>query len=492
LEINVSSPETALHKTPITSASKVNIEDIHAPIHFVGIGGIGMSALAKLLLARGKQVSGSDKKASEITDELISLGADVHIGHAMGNFEKAGCVVVSTAIAEDNPELVKARELNIPVIHRSEMLSELTRGKKLIGVSGTHGKTTTTGMVSQTLLDGGLDPSVVVGGVFPKIKSNARHGDSEYFVAEIDESDGTQTKVKSYISIITNIETDHLENYPGGIDDIVKAMKKFVVNTTHAIVVCGDDVHCMALKADLAKTSALPVITYGLRSDKTKFDYSFEHAGPFGMNVYKGDKQLGTIKLSVPGEHNKYNTLATTIVGLELGMKFETIADSMKTFTGVNRRFQLLGEEKEILVVDDYAHHPTEVDATCKAAKLYIGEHRTDSNGKKSRVVILFQPHQPGRLKNHWEEFLKSFADADVVLISDIYIARGKEIEGVTSKRFVESMRHDNAHYMPGPVSELASKVIPFLQPNDLVMTVGAGDVTSVGPQILDLLKQSR
>lgn len=483
---------SSLPNTPFTSTSKANIEDIAAPIHFVGIGGIGMSALARLLLARGKQVSGSDKKGSEITEELQQLGADVHIGHSVGNFANVGCVVVSTAITADNPELVKARELNIPVIHRSEMLSELTKGKKLIGVSGTHGKTTTTGMIAQTLIDGGLDPSVVVGGVFPKIKSNARHGDSDIFVAEIDESDGTQTKVESYISIITNLETDHLENYPGGIDDIIKAMKKFVLKTTKMLVVCGDDAHCLALKADLATSSQLPVVTYGKRDPKKPFDYSFEDVGAFGMKVYRGDTLLGEMKLSVPGAHNKYNALATLAVGLDLGMDFKTVADSIKTFTGVNRRFQILGEENNIMVVDDYAHHPTEVDATCKGAQDYIAEHRAGTNGSRGRLVILFQPHQPGRLKNHWEEFLKSFADADVVFISDIYIARGKEIEGVTSKRFVESMQHANAHYMPGSVSELASKVVPYLQPNDLIMTVGAGDITSVGPQILDLLKQSR
>lgn len=482
---------SSLPNQSFTSTFKLNIEDITAPIHFVGIGGIGMSALARLLLARGKKVSGSDKKASEITDELQSLGADVHIGHSDGNFANAGCVVVSTAITQDNPELVKANELKIPVIHRSEMLSELTKGKKLIGVSGTHGKTTTTGMIAQTLIDGGLDPSVVVGGVFPKIKSNARHGDSDVFVAEIDESDGTQTKVESYISIITNIETDHLENYPGGIDDIIKAMKQFVVKTSKMLVICGDDPHCLALKADLAASSQLPVVTYGKRNEKNPCDFSFEDAGAFGMKVYHHDTLLGEMKLSVPGAHNKYNALATLAVGLDLGMDFKTVADSIKTFTGVNRRFQILGEEKNILVIDDYAHHPTEVDATCKGAKDYIQEHRA-ANGSAGRLVILFQPHQPGRLKNHWEDFLKSFDYADLVFISDIYIARGKGIEGITSERFVQSMQHANAHYMPGSVNELASKVIPYLQPNDLIMTVGAGDITSVGPQILDLLKQSR
>ncbi len=492
MEINVSSREGALPKNPITSSSKIHLEDIHAPIHFVGIGGIGMSALARLLLARGKKVSGSDKQASEITEELQQLGADIHIGHGVNNLAHPGCLVISTAIANDNPELIKAKELKIPIVHRSEMLSELTRGKKLIGVSGTHGKTTTTGMIAQTLIDGELDPSVVVGGVFPKIKSNARHGNNDYFVAEIDESDGTQTIVQSYISVVTNIETDHLENYPGGLSDIVKAMRKFIDNTQKAVILCGDDASCLQLRDDIIASSALPVVTYGVRKAENPLDYSFECSGSFGMKIYKKDELLGTVTMSVPGEHNKYNALASLIIGLELGMDFQTIADSLKTFTGVNRRFQLLGEEKNILVVDDYAHHPTEVDATCKGAQQYIAENRIKPDGTKARLVILFQPHQPGRLKNHWNEFLKCFDDADLVFISDIYIARGKEIAGVTSEAFVKDLKHPNAHYIKGSVSELAAKVVPYLQPYDLIMTVGAGDITSVGPQILDLLKQSR
>lgn len=450
-----------------------------------------MSALARLLLARGKKVSGSDKQASEITDELQQLGADIHIGHAVNNFVSAGCLVISTAIAGDNPELLKAKELNIPIVHRSEMLAELTRGKKLIGVSGTHGKTTTTGMIAQTLIDGALDPSIVVGGVFPKIKSNARHGDNDYFVAEIDESDGTQTIVQSYISVVTNIETDHLENYPGGLNDIVNAMRKFIDNTQKAVVLCADDARCLQLRDDILASSALQVVTYGLRKADNPCDYSFEPSGSFGMKVYHKDTLLGTIHMSVPGEHNKYNALATAVVALELGMDFKTIAESLKSFSGVNRRFQLLGEEKNILVVDDYAHHPTEVDATCKGAQQYIAENRIKPDGTKARLVILFQPHQPGRLKNHWDEFLKCFDDADSVFISDIYIARGKEIAGVTSEAFVKDLQHPNAQYISGSVSELASKVIPYLQPYDLIMTVGAGDITSVGPKILDLLKQS-
>jgi UDP-N-acetylmuramate--alanine ligase len=307
-------------------------------------------------------------------------------------------------------------------------------------------------------------------------------------VAEIDESDGTQMAVESYISLVTNIEGDHLENYPGGLDEIVKAMRKFVLNTKKAVVLCADDPCCLALKEDIAATSALPVVTYGLRKPGRPCDFSFEHDGSFAMRVFRKEEPLGTVQLTVPGEHNKYNALATIAIGLQLGIDFETMAASLKNFGGVNRRFQILGEEKSILVVDDYAHHPTEVDATLRGARQYIEEHR---GSQKSRLVVLFQPHQPGRLANHWQEFLRSFDAADVVFISDIYVARGKSIEGITSQKFVNELKHENAHYVPGPVSELASRVIPFLKPNDLIMTVGAGDITSVGPQILDYFKQS-
>ena len=357
MEINISSCDSSLQKKPIdTPANKIDLEQLRGPAHFVGIGGIGMSALARLLLARGKKVSGSDKKESEITVELQEAGCEIHIGHAGANFSNAGCLVVSTAITDDNPELVKAKELGIPVLHRSEMLSALCRGRKLIGVSGTHGKTTTTGMVAQLLIDANLDPSVVVGGIFNKINSNARPGKGSFFVAEIDESDGTQTHVESYISIITNIESDHLENYPGGLEDIVSSMRKFAANTTGTIVICADDARCAQLQEEIATQ---PVVTYGKRSGTSQeqggrgADYTFESVSTFGINIYKHGKLLGEIKLSVPGEHNKYNALATFVVGDLLGIDFKTISASLATFRGVNRRFQILGESKAVLVVDD-------------------------------------------------------------------------------------------------------------------------------------------
>ncbi len=455
-----------------------------------------MSALARLALAAGKAVSGSDKADSPLLDELRQKGATIFLGHSAENVRDAALLVVSTAITSENPEAVEAAQRQIPIIHRSAMLAHLTRSKKLVGVSGTHGKTTTTGMIAQILIDGKLDPSVVVGGVFQKINANSRHGESDFFVAEIDESDGTQVGVDSYISVVTNIEGDHLENYPGGLPEIDLAMKKFVLNTTRATVICADDAGCRRLLEAISESvNNFSVITYGQGTENSA-DYTFESTGPFSIVMKKGSTVLGAVELAVPGEHNKYNALATTIIGLELGIDFDTIVKSLATFTGVNRRFQVLGEARGVIVIDDYAHHPTEVDATLKGAKEYLKLKATqralassgNGAGEPGRLVALFQPHQPGRLQNHWDAFCNSFTDADLVLVTDIYVARGKGIEGVTSERFAREINHKNVHYIKGQIANLASEVIPFLQPNDILMTIGAGDITGVGPQIIELL----
>ncbi len=490
MDTNVSSGTSAI-ESAITSSTTIDLNHIKNPIHFIGIGGIGMSALARLALARGIAVSGSDNHRSATTDLLEKEGAKIFIGHKGSNVERASVVVISTAITKENVEVAEACKRGLPIIHRSDMLRELTRQKELIGVSGTHGKTTTTGMVAQVLLDGSLDPSIIVGGIFSRIGSNSRHGEGRLFVAEIDESDGTQTGVESHISVITNIEGDHLENYPGGLDEIRQSMMRFALNSKDSIIVCSDDAGCRTLLRELEGETDkrnLRVITYGARrengSDGASIpDYSFRSAGPFIFEVFKHDKCLGSVRLGVPGEHNKYNALVAVIVGLEKGLDFPTIATSLSQFSGVNRRFQILGHVDETTVVDDYAHHPTEVVAVLGAAQDFVRER---ANGK--RVVALFQPHQPGRLQNHWHDFLAAFKDADLLLVSEIYVARGNKIEGVTSSRFVEEIDHPNVYHLEGPTSELAEKVLPFLRSNDLLLTIGAGDVTSVGPKVIELL----
>ena len=404
----------------------VSLEGINGPVHLAGIGGIGMSALARLLLEQGHHVSGSDKAESPITDELKDKGAEIFIGHKAENLARAGALVISTAIVDGNPELEEARRKGLPIWHRSELLSFLASRDKLVAITGTHGKTTTTAMVGQVLLDTGMDPSIVVGGIFHKIGANSRLGKGGYFVAESDESDGTHVRSRPYIAVITNIEADHLENYPGGLEQILASMVKFMSQTECFALVCLDDQGCKRLLAMVEKASAnFPkVVTYG--STGSGADYTVESLPGFAMKVSKGEKLLGTINLQVPGEHNKLNALASAVIGLEMGADFAGVAQALSTFPGVDRRFQIIGEKNGILVVDDYAHHPTEVAATLKAAREYVQVER----GGQGRVVCLFQPHQPARLRDLWEEFSTSFSDADLVLLADVYIARGGKIDG--------------------------------------------------------------
>lgn len=456
-----------------------DLDTLEEPVHLIGIGGIGMSGIARLLLSAGKAVSGSDKADNEILSELKEMGAVVFIGHAAANVKDARSVVVSTAITDENPELREARARTLPVWHRSDLLAALSRKKKLIAVSGTHGKTTTTGMVAQVLLDGGLCPSVVVGGVFERIGSNACAGGGEYFVAETDESDGTHANVESHIAVLTNIEPDHLENYPGGLEQIRDLMMSFLKNCKHAVVLCTDDAGCRAV---MSKITGQRVITYGRCDLSPEANYTYRSLEGGKLDVFKRGVRLGEVTMAVPGEHNKQNALAAIAVADELGVPFETIAGGLGAFTGVDRRFQIIGQGQGILVVDDYAHHPTEVAATLEAARQFM------STRGKGRIVALFQPHQPNRLRDLWNEFCHSFQDADLVLLADVYVARGKPIEGVDSARFAKAVKHDNVHYVAGPTGELPEKVKGYLKAGDIVLTIGAGDITNVGPQLVRLL----
>ncbi len=486
LEIDRTYVEPGINQQKALQTPELKLETLAEPVHFIGIGGIGMSALARLLLREGKAVSGSDKQAGEITNELAELGAQIFIGHVAENVAQAGSLVISTAIVNENPELSAARNKNLPVYHRSQMLAALGAKSKVVAVTGTHGKTTTTGMVAQVLIDGGLDPSVVVGGIFERIGSNARFGQGGYFVAEADESDGTHAKLPSHLAIITNIEPDHLENYPGGMAQIEEAMLEFASHSDKKVIVCVDDKGCKNLLKRIAK----PTVTYGRSDLAPEADYRYESLPGFGMRVFKGATLLGELTMKVPGEHNKQNALAAIVSGMELGMPFETAARSLENFGGVARRFQIKGEVEGTVVVDDYAHHPTEVIATLQAAQQYL---IAQSAGKpKSRIVAVFQPHQPGRLRDLWQEFLKSFEGADLVLITDIYVARGGAIEGITTERFVSEMNHANVKHLAGKTIDLPAQIAGHLQPNDLVLTIGAGDITDVGSELIKCLKKSQ
>lgn len=457
--------------------ASVDLDSVSGAFHFIGIGGIGMSALARLLLARGKQVSGSDKEENEITNELKALGAQIFVGHDAKHVENASLVIVSTAITDANPELKQAKVRGLQVLHRSDLLRALTQKKKLLAISGTHGKTTTTGMVAQVLIDSGFEPEVVVGGIFSRIGSNSYAGKGEFFVAEADESDRTHAQMKSYIAMVTNIEPDHLENYPGGMAEICDNMVSFANGSSHATVICVDDAGSRSVVGRLKGTT----ITYGTRAKSPDADYSFD-SNPDGLTVWHRDKKLGDIHLAVPGEHNKLNATGVVAVATESGVPFDSISRALAKFGGVARRFQILGTKSGITVVDDYAHHPTEVRATLQAARNY------QKTRDFKRVVAVFQPHQPGRLRDLWKEFCDSFADSDLVLLTDIYVARGGNIEGISSERFAKEVKHGNAIYVPGSMSELPSAVKPHLRHGDLVLTIGAGDITKLGAELLKLL----
>jgi UDP-N-acetylmuramate--alanine ligase len=474
-----------LHKPPS------QLSDFSGTIHFIGIGGIGMSALAKLMLVQGLQITGSDRQPSSIIRQLEKLGAAVAIGHTAQNIQGVSAVVVSTAIPGDNPELTAAIASGLPVWHRSDILAALSEQSKLIAVSGTHGKTTTTGMIAQVLIEAQFDPSVVIGGIFSKIESNARAGKGDYFVAEIDESDGTQIRAKPYISVITNIEPDHLENYPGGLPEIQRYMADFAGGSSALIVLCADDPGCKMLTKELSSSADRKIISYGTRAVSPEALYSYETAGSFAMSVFKRgtdsfttDKMLGQIMLGVPGEHNKLNALAAVALATELGIEFDTIKKALQEFQGVGRRFEVLGESSAVLVVDDYAHHPTEVKATLEAARTYAR-----SQGRKGRIVAVFQPHQPRRLRDLWDEFRKCFKGADLLILTDVYIARGEPIPGINSQEFAAVVDHDNVIYIGGAIQELAGSILPHLRSGDLVLTIGAGSITQLGPELIKLLK---
>ncbi|MBX9685457.1 MAG: UDP-N-acetylmuramate--L-alanine ligase [Candidatus Obscuribacterales bacterium] len=461
-----------------TESGKESLSRLAGPVHFVGVGGIGMSALARLLLAEGIEVSGSDKAASPITEELQALGAEIFIGHKAENVARAESLVLSTAISSENPELKLAKERNLPVYHRSEILRYLAEKKKAIAVSGTHGKTTTTGMIAQMMLAAGYDPSVVVGGVFAYMNSNAHAGKGEFFVAEADESDRSHAQLSSQIAVVTNIEADHMENYPGGMEQILVTMASFANRARQCIVLCKDDPGCMQLLPLLEKK----VVSYGQAEDA---DYSMKlDADGLQFQVFKKGNLLGPVEMKVPGLHNKMNALASIAVCMESGMSFAQAAEAISAFKGVARRFEHIGESHGVLVVDDYGHHPTEVKATLEAARQF-----KKNSGRKGRTVAVFQPHQPGRLRDLWNEFCLAFENADLVLLADIYVARGGQIEGISSERFCRELNHKNAHYLCGATKELPAKIKAHLLNGDLVLTIGAGDITSVGKPLLELIE---
>jgi UDP-N-acetylmuramate--alanine ligase len=452
-------------------------------IHFIGIGGIGMSGIAEVLSNLGFEVSGSDIKRSKNTDRLEQIyGVRIFEGHQAENIGDAQVVVYSSAVKEDNPEMIAAKEKGIPVIPRAEMLAELMVLKPYsVAVSGTHGKTSTTSMVATILSYAGIDPTAVVGGVVEMLGSNARLGSSEWFVTEADESDRSFLMLYPTIAVVTNIDKEHMESYKG-MDDVVQCFTDFVnkVPFFGAAVICLDDPNVQLIIPNIKRRR----VTYGLTAQADISAHNIVYNNSFGSSftVWRGDDILGEINLPVPGKHNVYNALAAIAVALELEIPFNKIAESLSKFRNANRRFQFKGESRGIIVIDDYGHHPTEILATLSAAK-------SGSGGK--RTVVVFQPHRYTRTQELMDEFALAFNNADILFILDIYAASEQPIEGITAEVLAENIRkygHKNVNYI-GDLDTAVDKVLPVLQEGDLLITLGAGNVTRLSDEFVTRLQ---
>ncbi|WP_433945880.1 UDP-N-acetylmuramate--L-alanine ligase [Paenibacillus sp. SN-8-1] len=456
--------------------SKSTIEHVH----FIGIGGYGMSAIARVMLEMGYTVTGSDVASQELTEKLAAKGAKIYIGHTASQVQGADLVVYSTALPKDNVERVEAEKQGIPVIHRAQMLARLLNERKGVAVAGAHGKTTTSSMIALVMEECGADPTFIIGGEIMNIGTNAKAGQGEYVVAEADESDGSFLQYHPTLGVVTNIEADHLENYDGNFDRLKEAYVQFLnqIKPDGKAVVSGDDENIRELLPNLSGQ----VITYGIHQ---QCDY-------MASNIILGDRKvtftlstqgesLGQVELSVPGQHNVYNAMATIIVCLEAGIPFQDIVRAIALFSGAKRRFQVLGEARDILVIDDYAHHPTEIEATINAAK---------ATGK--RIIAVFQPQRYTRTFFLLDAFSRAFSEADEVIITDIYSPAGeKQIEGVHSSKLVELIKMNSnasARYIPTK-QEVITDLEGRIRPGDLILTMGAGDIYKVGYALANQLK---
>jgi UDP-N-acetylmuramate--alanine ligase len=451
-------------------------------IHMVGIGGIGMSGMAEILLHRGYKVSGSDQSESETTDRLKELGATIYVGHDASNVVDADVVVYTSAVkAVDNVETREAIAQQIPVIKRSEMLAELMRMKYGIGIAGTHGKTTTTSMTGHVIQDGQFDPTIIVGGrVHSFDKTNAVVGKGDIIIVEADEYDRTFLKLTPNIAVITNIEAEHLDIY-SDIDDVKHAFTEFAnkVPFYGAVIVCLDDPEVRSILPDIERR----VITYGYNPQAMIRAVKVTHETfTSTFTVVSDEKRYGTIKLLAPGDHNVKNALAAIAVGIELGIPFENIKSGLERFEGVFRRFQIKHNSDQLIVIDDYAHHPTEVQATIQAAR----------NGwPDRRLIAVFQPHLYSRTQQMFKEFGLSFFNAEVLIITNIYPSREEPIEGVTGKLIAETAKnygHKDVHYLDDKAL-LPDKLQSIIEDGDIVITMGAGDIYKYNQHFVDQVK---
>lgn len=451
-------------------------------VHFVGIGGIGMSGIAELLLNLGYAVSGSDLNDTATTRNLQSLGGSVYKGHEGGWVQGTDVVVTSSAIADDNPEVVAALTAGIPVIQRAEMLAELMRLKKYgIAIAGSHGKTSTTSMVSWMMACAGLDPTIVVGGKVDSLGGNAKLGQGDFLVAEADESDGSFLKLSPVLEVVTNIDLEHMDHYDD-IDHIKATFLEFIdrIPFYGAVILCLDDANVADILPEIRKRK----ITYGFNSQADLYAELIEACGGrvrFTVR-HKGDL-LGEIDLALPGRHNVYNALAVICVGLELEIPFDTIREALASFQGVQRRMQFKGEGRGITVLDDYGHHPTEIRATLAAIKEAWPERR---------LVVLFQPHRYSRTLALLREFQTSFHQADLLVMTEIYAASEQPLTEISGEILLEEVRRHGQRQTRfiARVEDLAKTLLPELKEGDLVLTLGAGNIVLAGEELVRLLEE--
>ncbi len=449
-------------------------------VHFVGIGGIGMSGIAELLANLGYAVSGTDIRASEVTARLSTFGVRVGIGHDAAHVGDADVVVLSSAIGRDNPEILEAQRRHLPIIARAEMLAELMRLKVGIAIAGAHGKTTTTSMVALVLEQAGLDPTAVIGGRLSAFGSNARLGSGDYMVVEADESDRSFLKLSPTIAVVTNIDCEHMDAY-GSFERIVDAFVEFAgkVPFYGAVIACADDTAVHAMLRQISRRT----ITYGFAEDadvRGRDPVTDGQTGrcvvEFDIRALPGGSGRGEIMLQVPGRHNLLNALAAVAVGLELGVPFDRVSGALAVFRGVERRYQIRGRIGDVTVVDDYGHHPAEIAAVLRAAR----------DGRPARLVAVFQPHRYSRTRDLREDFGPALGLADVVILTDIYAAGEEPITGVTLEALAAAVRVDAPHLHVVPhLNDLPPFVADISRPGDLVITLGAGSIGTVGDRIL-------
>lgn len=448
-------------------------------IHLVGIGGIGLSAIARVLYGWGYAVSGSDRQPSALTEELRAEGLAIFTGHRAGQVAGADLVVVSSAVPADNPEVVEARRRGIPVVSREPFLAELTAGKTTLAVAGTHGKTTSSAMIAWILLQAGLDPTFVVGGVLQNLGTNARAGQGPHFVIEADEYERTFLGLRPDVAVITTLEHDHPDCYPT-FAEMQAAFSQFAARTVPGglLIVCGEDAAALELGSEIGQGSHRAQ-TYGLDA---RWDWRAEGVQlgtSAGFEVWRGDQRLGLCALQVPGRHNVLNALAALAASVEVGVAFDTAAAALTRFRGTARRFEIKGQAGDVTVVDDYAHHPTEIRATLAAARLkYAGRP----------LWAVFQPHTYSRTAALLDDFATAFDDADHVLVTGIYAAREQETLGISGADIVARSEHPHAHYVE-MMDDAVETLLAHVQPGDIVLTLGAGDGYLIGEWLLQHLK---